>query len=191
MHGLNKESRVLEKAHNLLTRYQQVKVQRKQYRREIKSLEQTVQQLEATRMGGSTVGELRELRRRAKQDRLLIEKLQEQVYGPRSNSKGKAQGMYTPLPTPPDILPFDYLAQSSKDGAGGSWNPPPTPSDRLPFDDPPRNNKGKAKEPWNPLPTPPDMTPFDDLARLLRNAMELDEATLRKDGQTDHITLQF
>lgn len=189
-----KGSLVLEKARNLLTRHQQLKVHRKQYRKEIKSLEQTVQQLEETRMGGSTVGELRELRRRAKQDRLLIEGLQEQLYGPRSSNKGKAKEMWTPLPTPPDILPYDHLAQTSKGGAGGSWNPPPTPSDRLPFDDPPRNNKGKAKEPWNPLPTPPDMSPFDDLARMLRDALEHDEATAgkHKDGQTaDHLILRW
>jgi len=183
---------VLEKARNLFTRYQQLKVQRKQYRKEIKLLEQTVQQLEETRMGGSTVGELRHLRRRAKQDRLLIEGLQEQLYGPRSNNKGKAKETWTPLPTPPDVLPFDYLAQSSMGGAGGSWNPPPTPSDRLPFDDSPRNNKGKAKEAWNPLPIPPDMSPFDDLARMLRDAMEHDEATIHKDGQTaDHLIIRW
>lgn len=187
-----KGSLVLEKAHDLFTRHQQLKAQRKQYRKDIKSLNQTVQQLEGTRMGGSTVGEIRELRRRAKQDRLLIEDLQEQLYGPRSNNKGKAKETWTPLPTPPDILPFDYQSQSSKGGAGASWNPPPTPSDRLPSDDPPRNNKGKGKEVWNPLPTPPDMSPFDDLARMLRDALEHDEATWQKDGQTaDHLYIQW
>lgn len=203
-----KESLVLEKARNLLTRHQQLKAQRKQHRKEVKALEQTVQQLEEIRMGGSTIGEVRELRRRAKQDRILIESLQEQLYGPRPNNKGKAKESWNPLPTPPDILPFDELTGTYNDGAGGSRNPIPTPSDMLPFDDPARINKGKAKELyslptypnilpfddrahngkgkgkakelWNPLPPPPDMTPFDGIAQMLRDALEHDTAAMAR-----------